>query len=370
MGAASCRGHHRRRRVEGVARGRRQALPERRRQRRGLGAAAWRDHARERRDLPVHLLAEAVEADGERRRRRRQPEGGARRRVHQVHGVRDEVAREQRAHGGAGVLEPFEAHGHQPLLVGHRPQLHGGLHDHAERAVGADEELGQVVACDVLHDLAAAVHDGAVGGHHGDADEQVARGAVQMTAWPRRVGGEHAAERRARRVGRIEREPLAAGAQGRLQRGDGDAGLRGRREVAGLVLDERAEPREQEHQPGARRRHADADGAAAAPRHDGHARLRRLRDDGRDLVHAAGPHRRLGRAALDHVRRQLDAGEDVGGADDGAELVEQRHDAPGARSAAPGPESRWRGDGTPRAPSRRTTFAWGTPCRDCRDHGD
>ena len=37
----------------------------------------------------------------------------------------------------------------------------------------------------------------------------------------------------------------------------------------------------------------------------------------------AGKHDRLGRAPLDHERRELDPGEHVGGADDGAELVEQ-----------------------------------------------
>ena len=52
------------------------------------------------------------------------------------------------------------------------------LGDQAERAVGAGEQLAEVVAGDVLHDLAAGLGDGAVGPDHGDADEQVARRAV------------------------------------------------------------------------------------------------------------------------------------------------------------------------------------------------
>ena len=68
-------------------------------------------------------------------------------------------------------------------------------------------ELAEVVAGDVLDDLAAGVGDRAVGQHDGDADEQVADGAV---AQPARAGGvrrQHAAERRAR-LGRVEGEPL------------------------------------------------------------------------------------------------------------------------------------------------------------------
>ena len=48
------------------------------------------------------------------------------------------------------------------------------LGDQAERAVRAGEELAQVVAGDVLDDLAAGLGDHAVGAHHGDADQQVA----------------------------------------------------------------------------------------------------------------------------------------------------------------------------------------------------
>ena len=86
--------------------------------------------------------------------------------------------------------------GHEPLLVRHRPQLERRLHDDAERAVRADEELGQVVAGHVLHDLAAAAHERAVGGDDRESDEEIAHGAVEMAPRAGGVGRDHAAERR------------------------------------------------------------------------------------------------------------------------------------------------------------------------------
>ena len=122
-----------------------------------------------------------------------------------------------------------------------------------------------------------------------------------MAAGPGRVRRQHAAERRARGVRRIERQPLAARAERSLQCGDRDARLRGRREVARLVLDERVQTREHEDQSRARRGRADANGAAAAPGHDRHAGFHGVRDDGGDLVDTTRQHRGLGRAAFDHV---------------------------------------------------------------------
>ena len=148
--------------------------------------------------LPVDLLGEAVEADQERgaaspraRPRAARPRRAARAR----RGSRSEPMIARAA--AARVLQAVEARDDEAVDVGARAQLHGRLHDDAERAERADEELRQIVAGDVLHDLAAAAHEGAVGHDHGEPDEQVARGAVEMAARARGVAGEDAAERRA-----------------------------------------------------------------------------------------------------------------------------------------------------------------------------
>jgi hypothetical protein len=60
----------------------------------------------------------------------------------------------------------------------HRQDLERALDQHAERAEGADEELVEVVARDVLHDAAAGVRDGAVAENGRRADEQVPNAAV------------------------------------------------------------------------------------------------------------------------------------------------------------------------------------------------
>jgi hypothetical protein len=116
--------------------------------------------------------------------------------------------------------------------------------------VGAHEELGQIVAGDVLDDLAAAAYDRAVAGDRGHPDEQIARGAVEMPAGTGRVGGDHAADGGAVRLRRVQRQPLAARPQRGLQRGDRDPGLCGDRQIPGLVLEQPGHPREGEDEPG------------------------------------------------------------------------------------------------------------------------
>ena len=121
------------------------------------------------------------------------------------------------------VLEAVEARDHEPVDVGARAQLEGGLHHDAERAEGADVELREIVARHVLDHLAPAPYRAAVGADHGEADHQVARRAVEVPARPRGVAGEDAAERRAVGRGRIERQPLAPLAQLGLQPVERDA---------------------------------------------------------------------------------------------------------------------------------------------------
>ena len=71
---------------------------------------------------------------------------------------------------------------------------HPRLGDHAERALGADEQLGQVVAGVVLAEPAQPVPDAAVGQHDLEAEHQLAGHAVAQHRGAAGVGGEVAAD--------------------------------------------------------------------------------------------------------------------------------------------------------------------------------
>src|SRR5690606_2368182 len=66
--------------------------------------------------------------------------------------------------------------------------------DDAEGAEGSGVDLAEVVSGDVLDDLSAGFGDGAVGAHHGDADEQVADAAEEVALRPGQAGGDGAAD--------------------------------------------------------------------------------------------------------------------------------------------------------------------------------
>src|SRR5437773_10860881 len=102
-------------------------------------------------------------------------------------------------------------------------------------AVRADEELRQVVARDVLHHLAAALHDRALGGHDRDTDEQIARRPVEVPPRPRGVRREHATDRCPLGIGGIERGPPAAAGERRLEPPHPHAGLDRDRQVPRLL---------------------------------------------------------------------------------------------------------------------------------------
>ena len=109
------------------------------------------------------------------------------------------------------------------------------LGDHAQGAERAAEQLGQVVAGDVLDHLAAGPGHGPVGQDHGDADDQVAHGAVAQPPRPRGVGRHHPAEG-GPGLGRVEGQPLAGRGQGGLEIGQAHARLGPHDQVAGGVL--------------------------------------------------------------------------------------------------------------------------------------
>src|SRR3954468_21730838 len=61
-------------------------------------------------------------------------------------------------------------------------EAEGRRGDEPERAERAAGDLGQIEAGDVLHHLAAALGDGAVGADDRDADDQVAHGSIAGAA--------------------------------------------------------------------------------------------------------------------------------------------------------------------------------------------
>ena len=143
---------------------------------------------------------------------------------------------------------------------------------------------------------------------------------------PARAGGiarEDAAHRGAVGTRGVERQPLAALAQPGLQRAERDPGLHGRGEIGRLVLEDPVEPPEPQHEADAARRQADAELGAPAPGRHRDPLLGGQREDRPDLFLAAGEDHGLGRAALEHVGRALDAAEHMGGPDEAPELVEQ-----------------------------------------------
>ena len=117
---------------------------------------------------------------------------------------------------------------------------------------------------------------------------------------------------------------MPAGPQRRLERGHRHAGFDGRRQIARLVLDQLTQAFQVQDDSRLRSRYADGGGGAPTPGHDRDSRAGRDLDDGPHLVHRAGNERGFGSASLDDVRRELHGAEDVGGADDGPELVENR----------------------------------------------
>ena len=119
-------------------------------------------------------------------------------------------------------------------------QPHGDLGDEPERAERAAVELGEVVAGDVLDDLAARARERAVGERDGDAEHEVARRAVAVAQRAAVAGRDDAADRRrvALAERRVEREHLAGGAEDLVELAQRHAGLQDRGQVTGVVLED------------------------------------------------------------------------------------------------------------------------------------
>jgi hypothetical protein len=274
--------------------------------------------------LPVDLLGNAVHADQEPGAPLARAGRAERLAVEQLERRGHEVRARDRARGAARVLQVVESRDDEAVDVGARAKLHRRLHDDAERAERADEELRQVVARDVLHDLAAPrTRDPSAM----TTVSPMSRSRAVPYRCRRRARGvarEDAAERRALGPGRVERQPLDRAWPARPAAGEGNPRLGGGREIARLVLDDPAHALEAEHQAEALRRRADAElGAAAGGRH-GNPRLGRQPQDRDDVVFRAGEDHGLGRASLEDIRRAVHPGEHVRGAGNAAELLERK----------------------------------------------
>ncbi len=95
-----------------------------------------------------------------------------------------------------GGLDPGEQHGRDRF--GARQYLDRDLFERGQRAVGAGHQLRQIVAGDVLDDLAAGLEDLAAAADRAEAEEMVARRAGLDAARPRQIAGEDAAQGRLR----------------------------------------------------------------------------------------------------------------------------------------------------------------------------
>ena len=131
----------------------------------------------------------------------------------------------------------------------------------------ADQQLGHVVAGDVLHDRATRLRRKAVACHVARADHDVARCAVAVTARAGGARGEDAAERGIWPAERIEHEALTVsfvGRNSRLYVVQRSAGTCHERHVAGLVVDDASQRRGRQDRVAARGAGAPVEFRAAA----------------------------------------------------------------------------------------------------------
>ncbi|VTU13000.1 hypothetical protein SRS16CHR_00239 [Variovorax sp. SRS16] len=139
-------------------------------------------------------------------------------------------------------LGAFEAQG--GLGGGDGQDLEADFGDEAERAQGAGEQARDVVAGDVLHDLAAEGEHFAAAVDEGGAQHVVAHGARAGARGAAEAGGDHAADgagARGAEARGLEGQALATGSEGGFEFGQGRAGARGDDEFAGFVAGDAGE---------------------------------------------------------------------------------------------------------------------------------
>ena len=89
----------------------------------------------------------------------------------------------------------------------HRHQLERGADNHGQAAERSGHQLAEVVSGDILHDVAARLHQLAVGRRELNADQQIPWRAEAVLHRTGIVGREHASDRCVCKCG-LEREPL------------------------------------------------------------------------------------------------------------------------------------------------------------------
>jgi hypothetical protein len=199
-------------------------------------------------------------------------------------------AGEQREHGGV-VVDGAQGHAG---VGGRATQPQRDLDDHAERALGADEQLTQVVAGVVLDQRAAEVEARARGDHGAQAEHPVAREPVAQDLHAAGVGRQAAADVRrtlGRVVDRVEQAVLGGDLVDALQGHAGlaaqGAGRRVDREHAVHLLER------EDHLTAGRRRGA-GEARAPAGRDDRRAVRGAGADDGLHLLDGPREHDRRG----------------------------------------------------------------------------
>ena len=167
---------------------------------------------------------------------------GDRHRVDELAARDGDAAADDRGGGAARRLDGRERGARDDDVLGDRVQPQGQLGDRAERALGADEEVREVVAGRRLDGAAARPDDAAVGEHDLEREHVGAHAAVADGRRPARVRPRHAAEGRVR--ARVDREEEPVRPRRLLELRARDAGLHRGGEVVGADREDAVHARE------------------------------------------------------------------------------------------------------------------------------
>ena len=224
-------------------------------------------------------------------------------------------------------VEAIQPHKPRAHAVHARPEPQHGAGDHAQRALAADKQLLEVVAGVVFqHAVHRREHRG-VGEHGFEAEHLLAHHAVADHRIAAGVGGDRAADRSGPARAEVQREgetfrlrPLLHG----LQHG---ARLHRHRRALGVYLLDPVHPLQTEQNVRGRGVRAGDQTRAAAVGHDRLARRRAAANDqgeffGRGRAHDCARHARRRIRPAHGAGRHLVAGEDRGGSEVVAQLLD------------------------------------------------
>ena len=161
----------------------------------------------------------------------------------------DQPGRRDPGHRVPGAIEGREEGEHRRARRGRRAQPERRLGRDRERALAADEEVGQRVARHVLDVLAAGPDHAPVGHHDLERQDRIARLAVLDAAQAAGVGAQVAADRAHLEAGRVGRVEEALGGDRGLELRVDDPRLDDGDEVLPVDLDDLVHRREDDRQP-------------------------------------------------------------------------------------------------------------------------